>query len=186
MHDPDLPAPLERPVEHAASRLVDDQREAADPDEKAASRRQMRVSKFSARAPVYQNCKMLSADGSLLCHCDIRKLKWYQVHSAATYRTAMDVQPRRLAALQSSMVCMLWFVTSTWDELPCIAANYSLPWQCKDLTAWFLQATQRKSTALTDIGIFVISRGKYSARVQVTYHTQDACAMHKLYRQQIS
>lgn len=54
-------------------------RDHTTPEDRAASRRQMRVSKFSARTPVYQNCKMLSADGSLLCHCDLRKLNWYQV-----------------------------------------------------------------------------------------------------------
>lgn len=34
---------------------------------------------ISSQCPikVYQNAKMLSKDGELLCHCDLRKLEWY-------------------------------------------------------------------------------------------------------------
>ena len=69
----------ESAVKELTSGTVSQHRDHGSAEDKAAFRRQMRVSKFSARTPVYQNCKMLSADGSLLCHCDLRKLKWYQV-----------------------------------------------------------------------------------------------------------
>ena len=35
------------------------------------------VDKFSAKGPVYDNCRMLSMDGQLLCFCDRRKLEWW-------------------------------------------------------------------------------------------------------------
>ena len=82
LHDPALSSLQEADesaVKEVAAGAVTQPRDHATPEDRAASRRQMRVSKFSARTPVYQNCKMLSADGSLLCHCDLRKLNWYQV-----------------------------------------------------------------------------------------------------------
>lgn len=42
-------------------------------------RRQRRVDKFSAKAPVYENARMLSHAGELLCFCDLKKLQWYEV-----------------------------------------------------------------------------------------------------------
>ena len=87
LHDPSLPESAvtmgvgasHRARKSAAAGSIVPQKEQVSQEDKVASRRQMRVAKFSARGPVYQNCKMLSADGSLLCHCDLRKLQWYQV-----------------------------------------------------------------------------------------------------------
>eukprot|EP00884_Botryococcus_braunii_P003253 jgi/Botrbrau1/12929/Bobra.92_1s0009.1 len=45
---------------------------------KEAGRRQRRVDKFSAKAPVYENARMLSRNGDLLCYCDLKKLQWYE------------------------------------------------------------------------------------------------------------
>eukprot|EP00873_Tetraselmis_striata_P010402 jgi/Tetstr1/430666/TSEL_020459.t1 len=42
------------------------------------------VQKFSAKAPVYENCRMLSQEGELLCHCDRRKMRWYLERGLAT------------------------------------------------------------------------------------------------------
>ena len=42
-------------------------------------RRSLVAQKFSAKRKVYENCRMLSQDGSLLCFCDMRKINWYEV-----------------------------------------------------------------------------------------------------------
>ncbi|KAK9822142.1 hypothetical protein WJX74_010568 [Apatococcus lobatus] len=80
---PAHPEADEAAIKELASGTISQSRDHGSAEDKAAFRRQMRVSKFSARTPVYQNCKMLSADGSLLCHCDLRKLKWYQARGLA-------------------------------------------------------------------------------------------------------
>ena len=33
---------------------------------------------------MYENCRMLAADGSLLCHCDRKKVLWYVCRGIAT------------------------------------------------------------------------------------------------------
>ncbi|EFJ44336.1 hypothetical protein VOLCADRAFT_106481 [Volvox carteri f. nagariensis] len=43
----------------------------------ARERRSWLIEKFSAKTQVYQNCRMLSHEGQLLCFCDSRKLRWY-------------------------------------------------------------------------------------------------------------
>ncbi|GLI59187.1 hypothetical protein VaNZ11_001019 [Volvox africanus] len=43
----------------------------------AHAQRSWLVEKFSAKTQVYQNCRMLSREGQLLCFCDTRKLNWY-------------------------------------------------------------------------------------------------------------
>ena len=99
LHDPASCSPEdadESAFKEVAAGAATQPRDHATPEDRAASRRQMRVSKFSARTPVYQNCKMLSADGSMLCHCDLRKLKWYQVGSYNKLLT-----PAPCSALQS-------------------------------------------------------------------------------------
>lgn len=40
-------------------------------------RRARMIRKFSTKSQVYENCRMLSRDGELLCFCDSRKLAWY-------------------------------------------------------------------------------------------------------------
>lgn len=37
------------------------------------------VAAFCAKSPVYENCRMLAADGQLLSFIDARKLAWYLV-----------------------------------------------------------------------------------------------------------
>ena len=37
------------------------------------------VAAFCAKSPVYENCRMLAADGQLLSFIDARKLDWYLV-----------------------------------------------------------------------------------------------------------
>ena len=39
------------------------------------------IEKFTSKGPVYENCRMLSAHGELLCFCDLRKLQWYEVRA---------------------------------------------------------------------------------------------------------
>eukprot|EP00879_Flechtneria_rotunda_P011906 GHRR01012435.1.p1 GENE.GHRR01012435.1~~GHRR01012435.1.p1 ORF type:complete len:931 (+),score=387.60 GHRR01012435.1:2246-5038(+) len=39
--------------------------------------RERMIKKFSAKTQVYDNCRMLSVTGELLCFCDMRKLQWY-------------------------------------------------------------------------------------------------------------
>ena len=49
------------------------------PEQRQAALKARLVKKFSAKSAVYENCKMLSQDGELLCFCDLRKLTWYEV-----------------------------------------------------------------------------------------------------------
>lgn len=44
-----------------------------------AEKRQLMAQKFSAKRQVYENCRMLSMEGELLCYCDLRKVQWYEV-----------------------------------------------------------------------------------------------------------
>jgi len=44
-------------------------------------RRQRLIKSFCAKAPVYENCRMLSHDGVPLSFIDYRKLTWYEVSS---------------------------------------------------------------------------------------------------------
>ncbi|CAG9462096.1 unnamed protein product [Pedinophyceae sp. YPF-701] len=44
---------------------------------KQGNRRERIIATFSAKKEVYQNCKMLSKEGALLCHCDKKKVDWY-------------------------------------------------------------------------------------------------------------
>ncbi|KXZ46857.1 hypothetical protein GPECTOR_40g591 [Gonium pectorale] len=46
-------------------------------------RRSWLIEKFSAKSQVYQNCRMLSREGALLCYCDTRKLGWYLARGLA-------------------------------------------------------------------------------------------------------
>ena len=55
------------------------QRQLQTPEQRQASLRARLVKKFSAKSAVYENCKMFSQDGELLCFCDMRKLTWYEV-----------------------------------------------------------------------------------------------------------
>ena len=54
-------------------------RQLQTPEQKQALLKARLVKKFSAKSAVYENCKMLSQDGELLCFCDMRKLTWYEV-----------------------------------------------------------------------------------------------------------
>ena len=47
--------------------------------ETAAARRERLIASFCAKSPVYENCRMLAADGQLLSFIDLRKLQWYEV-----------------------------------------------------------------------------------------------------------
>lgn len=47
-----------------------------------AEKRLLVAKKFSAKRQVYENCRMLSQDGTLLCFCDMRKVRWYEVSSS--------------------------------------------------------------------------------------------------------
>ena len=47
-------------------------------------RRQRLIKSFCAKAPVYENCRMLSHDGEPLSFIDYRKLAWYEVGSLLT------------------------------------------------------------------------------------------------------
>ncbi|KAG2495263.1 hypothetical protein HYH03_006536 [Edaphochlamys debaryana] len=49
----------------------------------AAERRRWLIEKFSAKGRVYENCRMLSRDGALLCFCDTRKIAWYLARGLA-------------------------------------------------------------------------------------------------------
>jgi hypothetical protein len=44
-----------------------------------AEKRELVAQKFSAKKQVYENCRMLSQDGALLCFCDLKKINWYEV-----------------------------------------------------------------------------------------------------------
>ncbi|KAK9816641.1 hypothetical protein WJX72_003201 [[Myrmecia] bisecta] len=59
------------------------QKHQASQEERQAALHRKRVQKFSAHSPVYENCKMLSMDGELLCYCDKRKLLWYETRGLA-------------------------------------------------------------------------------------------------------
>lgn len=65
------------------------------PEERQAAQKERLVKKFSAKSAVYENCKMYSQDGDLLCYCDLRKLVWYEViliqSAAATAAIALTI-----------------------------------------------------------------------------------------------
>lgn len=63
----------------AAAGISNQQRQLQMPEQRQASLRARLVKKFSAKSAVYENCKMFSQDGELLCFCDLRKLTWYEV-----------------------------------------------------------------------------------------------------------
>ena len=44
-----------------------------------AEKRLLVAKKFSAKRQVYENCRMLAQTGELLCFCDMRKVRWYEV-----------------------------------------------------------------------------------------------------------
>ena len=62
-------------------------------------RRQRLIRSFCAKAPVYENCRMLSHDGEPLSFIDYRKLAWYEVGSLLT---ACEFSQKRVP--QSSMM----------------------------------------------------------------------------------
>ena len=61
------------------------------PEERAAAQKQRLVQKFSAKSAVYENCKMYSQEGDLLCYCDLRKLMWYEVRGQVVSWSAFVV-----------------------------------------------------------------------------------------------
>ena len=61
------------------------------PEQRAAAQKQRLVQKFSAKSAVYENCKMYSQDGDLLCYCDLRKLVWYEVRSQVLSQSAFVI-----------------------------------------------------------------------------------------------
>ena len=63
----------------AAAGNANQQRQLQTPEQRQASLRARLVKKFSAKSAVYENCKMYSQEGELLCFCDLRKLTWYEV-----------------------------------------------------------------------------------------------------------
>ena len=44
-------------------------------------RRQRLIRSFCAKGPVYENCRMLSHNGTPLSFIDYRKLAWYEVRA---------------------------------------------------------------------------------------------------------
>ena len=66
-------------VAHPRPGNANQARQLQTPEQRQASLRARLVKKFSAKSAVYENCKMLSQDGELLCFCDLRKLTWYEV-----------------------------------------------------------------------------------------------------------
>lgn len=63
----------------AAGQNRNQARQLMTPEERQAAQKERLVKKFSAKSAVYENCKMYSQDGDLLCYCDLRKLIWYEV-----------------------------------------------------------------------------------------------------------
>jgi hypothetical protein len=63
----------------AASGNANQARQLQTPEQRQAAQKARLVKKFSAKSAVYENCKMLSQEGELLCFCDLRKLTWYEV-----------------------------------------------------------------------------------------------------------
>jgi hypothetical protein len=47
----------------------------SDSERRAALKARL-IKKFSAQSPVYENCRMLSREGEVLCYCDMRRLEW--------------------------------------------------------------------------------------------------------------
>ncbi|KAL0022097.1 hypothetical protein WJX79_008401 [Trebouxia sp. C0005] len=62
----------------AASGNANQARQLQTPEQRQAAQKARLVKKFSAKSAVYENCKMLSQEGELLCFCDLRKLTWYE------------------------------------------------------------------------------------------------------------
>lgn len=62
-----------------ASGNANQARQLQTPEQRQAALKARLVKKFSAKSAVYENCKMLSQEGELLCFCDLRKLTWYEV-----------------------------------------------------------------------------------------------------------
>ena len=54
---------------------------------------------------------MLAADGTLLCHCDIRKLKWYQVCAPFIYYS-VDLDGLSSKATRQDLGG--WFDEASW------------------------------------------------------------------------
>eukprot|EP00899_Mesostigma_viride_P006270 jgi/Mesvir1/15644/Mv03249-RA.1 len=52
-------------------------RRAAKKAQQLPEERERLVQKFSCKKPVYSNCRILAPDGSVLCHCDKKKVDWY-------------------------------------------------------------------------------------------------------------
>jgi hypothetical protein len=47
------------------------------------------------QAPVYENCRMLSREGSLLCFCDRAKVIWYLERGLAGQFSQLAVPAKR-------------------------------------------------------------------------------------------
>ncbi|KAL0050003.1 hypothetical protein WJX82_002589 [Trebouxia sp. C0006] len=62
----------------AASGNANQARQLQTLEQRQAAQKARLVKKFSAKSAVYENCKMLSQEGELLCFCDLRKLTWYE------------------------------------------------------------------------------------------------------------
>ncbi|CAI5532785.1 unnamed protein product [Closterium sp. Naga37s-1] len=73
---------------HQNFRLPKRWQRARDPNQARANF----IKKFSCQGPVYENCRIYSRDGRLLCFCDKRKLEWYVGRGLAEYVT-VDMLP---------------------------------------------------------------------------------------------
>ena len=72
-------------------------------------RRQRLIKSFCAKAPVYENCRMLSHDVVPLSFIDYRKLTWYEVSSC----------PRLKFCLLCLLACALM-----WRKYSCLCALF--------------------------------------------------------------
>ena len=57
-------------------------------------RRQRLIRSFCAKGPVYENCRMLSHNGTPLSFIDYRKLAWYEVRDSTLQYSVRTVSWR--------------------------------------------------------------------------------------------
>ncbi|CAI7830063.1 unnamed protein product [Closterium sp. NIES-53] len=83
---------------HQNFRLPKRWQRARDPNQARANF----IKKFSCQGPVYENCRIYSGDGRLLCFCDKRKLEWYVGRGLAEYVT-VDMLPSLQGAEETGL-----------------------------------------------------------------------------------
>ena len=79
-----------------------------------AEKRLAVAKKFSAKRQVYENCRMLSQAGELLCFCDMRKVRWYEVRPS--FQALLSSSVKHLTNQKACLLTELVNVSFTFLE----------------------------------------------------------------------